>query len=84
MSLTETELDRLTREVAATVIAERTDLKTLGGCSPEAFENRTIALGGGRFVNIRHADRPALWLLAGQLRAAGLPIPALLKQKLSA
>ncbi len=83
MNLTEAELDLLARDVVGTVIAERTDLKTLGRCSPEDFENRVIALGGGRLVKIRDADKPALWLLAGQLRAAGLPIPRLLRGKLA-
>ncbi len=83
MNLTEAELDLLAREAVETVIAERTDLKTLGRCSPEDFENRVIALGGGRLVKIRDADKPALWLLAGQLRAAGLPIPRLLRDKLA-
>ena len=84
MPLTEAELDLLAREVVEMVVAERTDLKTLGRCSPEAFEQRAIHLGGGRLVTIRDADKPALWLLAGQLRAAGLPIPRLLRDKLAA
>jgi hypothetical protein len=82
--LTEAELDRLAAEVTAELIAERTCLETLGRCSPEEFELRAIALGGGRLVNIGDADKHALWLLAGQVRAAGLPIPALLRGKLAA
>ena len=84
MPLTEAELDLLAREVVEMVVAERTDLKTLGRCFPEAFEQRVINLGGGRLVKICDADKPALWLLAGQLRAAGLPIPRLLRDKLAA
>ena len=84
MYLTEAEFDLLARAAVETVIAERTDLKTLGRCSPETFEQRAINLGNGRLVNIRDADKPALWLLATQLRAAGLPIPRLLRDKLAA
>lgn len=81
--LSEAELDRLAAEITAEVIAEQTCLKTLGRCSPEEFEDRVIALGCGQFVKIRHAAPADLWLLATQLRAASLPIPRLLRDKLT-
>ncbi len=79
-----TETEQLVAAVVAEVIDEACDLTTLGDCSPEEFENRTIRLGGEKLVNIRYADAPQLLLLAEQLTAAGLPIPALLQDKLAA
>lgn len=76
--------DSLVATVIAEAVDEACDLTTLGDCSPEEFENRTIRLGGEKLVNIRHADVSHLQLLAEQLTAAGLPIPTLLQGKLAA
>ena len=66
------------------IINEACDLTTLGNCSSEEFENRSIRLPGEQVVNIRNAEGSQLRLLASQLTAAGLPIPATLASKLAA
>ena len=57
MYLTEAEFDLLAREAVETAIAELIDLKTLGRCPPEVFEQRVINLGGGRLVQLAHPDK---------------------------
>lgn len=78
-----TETERLVAAAIAEVMAEDAGLETLGDCSPEEFDRRWILLGNETTVAIGHADKAQLELLAGQLRAAGLPIPALLERKLA-
>lgn len=79
-----TEAEQLVAAAVAEFIAENSDLHTLAECSPEEFDRRLIRLDGERAVAIRYADAPQLLLLAEQLTAAGLPIPALLQDKLAA
>ena len=77
------ELERLVAAVITDVMAEDACLETLSDCSPEEFDRRAILLGNERMVNIGHANKAQLELLAVQLQAAGLPMPALLERKLA-
>lgn len=81
--LSMTEAEQLLAKVIADMVDEATWLETLGDCSPEEFDLRLIRLGNEQTVAIRHANKAQLELLAGQLRAAGLPIPAPLEHKLA-
>ena len=69
----------------AEVVAEDTDLTVTANCTTdEELNRRWILLNNEQTVAIRHANKAQLELLAGQLRAAGLPIPRLLRDKLAA
>lgn len=69
----------------AEVVAEDTDLTVTANCTTdEELNRRWILLNNEQTVAIRHANKAQLELLAGQLRAAGLPIPRLLRGKLAA
>ena len=68
----------------AEVVAEDTDLTVTAHCTTdEELNRRWILLGNEQTVAIGHANKAHLELLATQLRAAGLPIPALLEHKLA-
>lgn len=68
----------------AEVVAEDTDLTVTANCTTdEELNRRWILLNNEQTVAIRHANKAQLELLAGQLRAAGLPIPAPLEHKLA-
>lgn len=80
-----TEVERLVAAAIADVVAEDTDLTVTANCTTdEELNRRWILLGNERTVAVGHADKAQLELLAGQLRAAGLPIPRLLRDKLAA
>ena len=79
-----TEVERLVAAAIAELVAEDADLTVTANCTTdEELNRRFILLGNEQTVAIRHANKAHLELLAGQLRAAGLPIPAPLEHKLA-
>lgn len=80
-----TEVERLVAAAIAELVAEDADLTVTANCTTdEELNRRFILLGNEQTVAVGHADKAQLELLAGQLRAAGLPIPRLLRDKLAA